>query len=239
MTQETTTFHSRNSELESRWDRIWRWSIVASVIFHLLLFLLFRSDVLIPETHESAAGDNAGDPRAAAGGGMEAISFTLEVPPPVPAPIEKPPEPVPVPDAERPQVEPVEETRQPAPTTGQTRPAGPGTGQQVGPGTDTGTGRGAAGTGDTGESRVTAPSPRGLILAPSDRPSRVRGKSVTVYVFVTQQGRVVADSTRLNPGSGDAKFDTRLKQQAADWRYRPATRGGTPIAAWFQYTMTF
>lgn len=239
MAREKPTFHSRSSELEDRWDRVWRWSIVVSVLFHLLLVLLFRSEVFLPETFKSAAGEKAGDPRAAAGGGMEAVSFQLEEPPPVPEPIEKPPEPVPVPDAVKPQVDPVEETRSPSQTTGQTQPAGSGTGPQTGPGTDTGTGRGDAGTGDEGLTRVTAPSPRGLILPPSDRPGRVRGKSVTVYVFVTQQGAVVADSTRLDPSTGDSKFDARLKQQASEWRFRPATRGGTPIAAWFQYTMTF
>ena len=239
MARKTRTFFSRSRELDDRWDRAWWWSLVVSVLLHLLLILLFRTEVFLPTVEQTAAGENAGDVRAAAGGAMEAISFQLEQPPPVPEPIPQPPEPVPVPTAERPQVEPTEETRAPTQSTGQTQPAGPGTGQQTGPGTDTGTGRGNAGNADEGNSRVIAPSPRGLILPPSDRPGRVRGKSITVYVFVSERGTVVADSTRLNPSSGDSRFDSRLKQQAAEWRFRPATRGGTPIAAWFQYTMTF
>jgi hypothetical protein len=106
------------------------------------------------------------------------------------------------------------------------------------PGTETGTGRGDGGTGESGLNRIAPPSPRGLILPPSDRPSKVRGKTISVYVFVTDRGMVVGDSTRLNPGSGDSKFDTRLKRQAAEWVFHPAQRDGRAIAGWFEYTIT-
>jgi outer membrane biosynthesis protein TonB len=217
------------------WDRTMRWGLVASVLFHVLLVLLFRQALVTPEVPNSAAGERAGDPQAAAGGGMEVIAFVEVMPPPVPE--EQTPIPIPVPDAPQPQVEPQEPQRGPAQPLGQAPSAGEGRGPEVGPGTETGTGRGDGGTGDDGTSRVIAPTPRGLILPPSDRPASVRGRSVAVYVFVTERGTVVPDSTRLAPGSGDSRFDSRLRRQASEWVFNPARRDGRPVSEWFQYVI--
>jgi hypothetical protein len=65
----------------------------------------------------------------------------------------------------------------------------------------------------------------------------VKGKEIDVWVFVTEKGMVVADSTRLDPGSGDRGFDDRLKKQASEWVFEPARRGGRVIAEWFRYTI--
>jgi TonB family protein len=221
-----------------RWDRAFRWSLVASLLFHILIVLFFRQDVVIPETPLAAAGERAGDPEAAAGGGMEVIAYQLEAPAPEPEPAV--PEPVPVPSEPEPEVEPQEEpSREQSRPLGQDVGAGEGRGTQTGPGTETGTGRGDGGTSDEGLNRVTAPSPRGMILPPSDRPSRVRGMTVTVYVFVAANGAVVSDSTRITPSTGDSRFDRRLRDDAAQWKFRPGMRDGQPIAAWFPYTITF
>jgi outer membrane biosynthesis protein TonB len=221
--------------LMGRWDRIMRRSFVLSIILHILLVLLFRRDMPLPDVPMSAAGDQADDARAAAGGGMEVIAYTVVEPPPVET--EAMPIPVPVP-TEQP-VPPPEVVEPPAPapaqTPGQSTAASEGRGQDTGPGTDSGTGLGAGGTGEEGDSRVVAPSPRGLILPPSDRPSRVRGNTVTVYVFVTERGSVVSDSTRVAPSSGDSRFDTRLRRQASEWVFNPARRNGLPVADWFRY----
>jgi outer membrane biosynthesis protein TonB len=219
--------------LTRRWDRALRWSIGLSVLFHILLVLLFRQTLVVPDVPISAAGEQAGDPRAAAGGGMEVIAYVETTPPPVPE--EQVPIPIPVPDAPRPPVEQREPARAPSGPLGQAPSAGEGRGTDTGPGTDTGTGRGDGGTGEEGTSRVVAPTPRGLILPPSDRPASVRGRSVTVYVFVTERGTVVPDSTRLAPGSGDARFDNRLRRQASEWVFNPARRDGRPVPEWFQY----
>jgi outer membrane biosynthesis protein TonB len=151
-------------------------------------------------------------------------------------PEEQVPIPVPVPDVVQQPVE-QREAAQPARPIGESTAAGEGRGPATGPGTATGTGSGSGGTGEEGTSRVTAPSPRGLILPPSDRPASVRGKTVNVYVFVTPRGTVMPDSTRLVPGSGDARFDTRLRRQASEWVFNPARRDGQPVAEWFQYTI--
>lgn len=219
--------------LMRRWDRAMGWSLLASVVFHILLVLLFRQALVVPIVPQSAAGERAGDPRAAAGGGMEMIAFTEVAPPPVPE--EQTPIPVPVPDAPAPPVEQDEPSPARTQPLGQAPSPGEGRGPETGPGTATGTGRGDGGTSDSGTARVVAPTPRGLILPPSDRPASVRGKSVTVYVFVTERGRVEPDSTRLAPPTGDSRFDTRLRRQAAEWVFNPARRDGNPVAEWFQY----
>jgi hypothetical protein len=48
---------------------------------------------------------------------------------------------------------------------------------------------------------------------------------------------VVADSTRLDPRTGNGSFDDRLKKQAAEWVFDPARKDGRAIAEWFKYTI--
>jgi len=145
------------------------------------------------------------------------------------------PEPAPQPDPGRSQ-EPAQEPSQPL---GQQTGAGEGRGSETGPGTETGTGRGDGGTDEEGASRVSAPSPRGMILPPTDKPSRVKGMTVTVYVFVAPNGSVVSDSTRIAPSTGDSRFDRRLRDDAAQWKFKPGMQDGRPVAAWFPYTIEF
>lgn len=229
---------SRWESLRRRWDRVFRWSLVVSLLVHVAIVLLFREAASIPPVATRAAGEDANDANAAAGGGMEIIAIRISTPPPVAEVTPKPPVPVPVPTPRPVEVRPREPSSVPSAVLGVEVSASEGRGREAGPGTETGTGRGAGGTGEAGSDRVSAPSPRGLILPPSDRPRSVRGKEISVYVFVTVRGRVDPDSTRLAPGSGDSKFDTRLKQQAAEWVFNPAQRDGRPVAGWFQYTIT-
>lgn len=237
-----------SQELSERYRRHARWGIVASLLIHAAILLGVRDELGLPPSPFAAAGPRAGDDRAAAGGGgMRAIQIRIpEAPPedavppdPVPVPI---PEPVVQPEPEiTPQVTPprVETVAAPAPLAGVGEEAGQGEGkgEAEGPGLDGGTGRGDGGTAASGRFRVVPPSPRGLILPPSDRPKKVRGKEVAVWVFVTAAGRVVADSTRLEPVTGDRKFDKRLREQAAEWVFEPARRGGTAVAEWFRYVL--
>lgn len=230
----------RTDELGRKWDRAWSVALLTSVALHIVVLLIFRSASPLPNVPTSAAGPRMGDPNAAEGGGLEVISMAIATPPAQPAAIPEPPEPIPVPDAELPPVD-VEEqpATSPLPGTGAdpAAAAGGGQGNKVGPGIEGGTGRGDGGDAAEGLYRVTPPTPRGLILPPSDRPGKVRGREVVVYVFVTDRGRVVSDSTRLAPTSGDSKFDDRLRRQAADWVFSPARKAGVPIAEWFKYTI--
>lgn len=230
----------RTDELRARHRRIRAAGLLASLGLHLLLFLilLLLGGPRAPRSPYAAAGPRSGDDRAApTGGGMQALNLVITSPRPevprVPAPIPVPevvvePEPDPVPAIPAPD-------EIPALTPGV---AGRDAGAEPGSGIEGGDGRGDGGTDLEGRFRVVPPTPRGLILPPSDRPSRVRGREVTVWVFVDEQGRVVADSTRLLPTTGDSKFDDRLKRHAAEWVFEPARRSGQAIAEWFRYTIS-
>ncbi len=225
----------RTDELRARARRIWRVAFLLSLGVHLLIFLIFGGD-LAPPSPFAAAGPRAGDDRAAAaGGGMQAVNLRVVEPQPVP----RAPAPIPAPEVVVEEPEPIPE---PEVSTVEVAEL-PGTGgKEQGVGTETGieggTGRGDGGTEDEGRFRVVPPSPRGLILPPGDRPGKVRGKEVTVWVFVTEAGVVVADSTRLLPPTGDSKFDERLRRQAAQWVFQPARRDGAAVAEWFRYIIT-
>lgn len=237
---EAMTAIRRNDELDERWRRAWRAAMITSLLLHVVLFLLLYSGLVEPLSPFAAAGPRAGDDRAAAGGGMQAVAMRIELPE-APQPIPRPPEPLPIPADEVVEVEPQPEEQaveaQPDPAEGPATQAATGQGTDDGPGLERGTGRGDGGTAEEGLFRVVPPSPRGLILPPSNRPGRVRGKEVAVWVFVTDRGRVLADSTRVLPSTGDRGFDRRLREQAAEWVFEPARQGGRPISEWFRYTI--
>ena len=104
------------------------------------------------------------------------------------------------------------------------------------PGIEGGTGRGDGGTGDEGYFQVVPPSPRGMIIPPTNR--NLRGRQVEVWVFVDATGKVVPDSTRLNPPTSDRSFNRRLMEEAAEWVFNPARKNDQPVAAWFPYTIS-
>lgn len=228
----------RTDQLMARHRRHWRIAFTISFAAHLLLFLLFGGEGAPPSPY-AAAGPREGDPRAAPlGGGMQVIDLVLESAAPLPVV----PPPVPVPDIEV-EVEPLPELERPEVSLpdlgegGMKGDEGDRDGEGSERGVEGGRGRGDGGTEEEGHSRVTPPAPRGLILPPGDRPGRVRGKEVVVWVFVDERGRVISDSTRLLPPTGDSKFDERLRKQASEWVFRPAQRGDESVAEWFRYTI--
>ncbi len=225
---------NRTQELKGRYDRALRTGLVASLVFHLALFLIFRGAPL-PASPFAAAGPRTGDHRAAAGGGMQAMQ--LQLPPPE---IPRPPEPLLVEDLAL--NEPVPE--EPEPEVPEVEPisleelegiAGHDPGPDIGPGLRSGTGTGDGGTAEEGRLRVVPPSPRGMLMPPMDRPDRVRGREVRIWVFVRADGRVAADSVRIQPSTGDRGYDRRLRETAARWLFQPATKNGQPVGEWFVY----
>lgn len=98
-----------------------------------------------------------------------------------------------------------------------------------------GTGAGDGGTAEEGLHRVTPPVARGVIMPPTDRD--VRGE-LEVWVFVNEEGRVVADSTRLEPPTSDREFNEQVIREAAHWMFEPAREGGEPVAAWWFYRVS-
>ena len=207
-----------------RQDRsVWRTGLLISVLFHLFLFVAWRGTV-IPESPLAAAGPAAGDNRAAAGS-MQAFNVrtppsTPIVPPLVPIPTEIVVQPV---EFEQDvQVDPASV-------------AGDAPGLLEAPGLELGTGLGDGGTAESGlyHLQPQPPVPRGLIIPPDN--DRLRGTEVQVWVFVDATGRVVADSTRLEPSTRDGDFNRRLIREASEWVFLPAQQDGQAVASWFPY----
>lgn len=224
----------RHRDEHRSYTRAVRVGLVVSVVAHAGLFLVFGGQSL-PSSPFAAAGDRRADDRAARGGGLEALELRA------PALIPVPPEPIPVPVAEvaqEEQPEPevtLEEVPAIALADGLALPGDPG--PDVEQGVRDGVGEGDGGTESEGRFRVVPPRPRGLTLPPGNAPSDVRGREVEVWVYVSAAGRVVPDSTRLMPSTGDRRFDRRLRSHAADWVFEAARRDGRAVAEWFRYTL--
>jgi len=207
-------------------NRVFRLALGTSLLFHVALFFLWRV-VPIPPSPFSAAGPRAGDFRAA-GGGMESVN--LRVPP------SRPIVPPNVPLISLDEVDPVLFDMEPVSEMASLSGDAPGSGDGP-PGIEGGEGEGDGGTAAEGFFRMIPPSPRGMIWPPN-APKKLRGAQVDVWVFVDATGRVVADSTRLDPPTADRGFNRRLVQEAAEWVFHPAMKDDEPIAAWFPYTIS-
>lgn len=203
--------------------RIWRNAFLVSLLLHILVFFLWRTDgpLLSPF---AAAGPRAGDNRAA-GGAIQ--SMAIRIPPPRPIVPPRIPLPTVTPDLVEfePEVEP-----SPMDVIGDRPGNTPGP-----PGLEGGTGEGDGGTAAEGLFRLVPPSPRGMIMPPAN--DKLKGREVEVWVFVDERGRVVPDSTRLEPPTSDRDFNRRLIQEAAEWVFEPARKGGKAVASWFPYTI--
>ena len=226
------THHLDVQERRRRERKFWRTGILVSLALHLLIFIGWRGTV-IPPSPFAAAGPRAGD-RFAAGGSMRALS--IAAPAAQPKPIIRPPAPLEVAI----EVEPVEfETEPPmdaADILGNSPGSGAGPGTVDGPGTGDGKGKGDGGNADEGRFRLNPPQPRGMIIPPANK--SLKGTTVEVWVFVNDKGRVVPDSTRLNPPTKDKGFNQRLMKEAAEWVFRPATKGGKAVGSWFPYQIS-
>jgi hypothetical protein len=225
-------------ERRERERQVWRSAFVISVGLHLLLILLWPG-AWDPDSPFSAAGPRAMDDQAAEGM-MQAVSLSS-----APPDAAQPP-PIPTIDVVMPDLVEVEIEPDALPEVDIAPPDLPEPGQGVSTGVDpddtgpTGlpgqAGRGDAGTTDEGRFRMVPPSPRGMIIPPTNR--GLRGQEIEVWVFVNEEGRVVADSTRLRPPTSDRRFNEQLIREAGQWVFRPAQRDGTPIGAWFPYTIS-
>ncbi len=204
--------------------KIWRTGLVLSALLHLALFLGWQGNV-IPASPFAAAGPRAGDDRAASGS-LQALNVRTPetraiVPPPLPIEVAVEVEPVEFED---------EVVMDPSSF------AGMDPGPLEGPGLEDGTGEGDGGNAAEGRNRLQPATPRGMIIPPTN--DELRGTEVQVWVFVDERGRVVADSTRLEPPTRDRGFNRRLIEEASEWVFRPAVREGQPVASWFPYRIS-
>jgi len=198
---------------------VWRAGLALSLLLHILVYVFWPTGE-VPVATIASAGPRTGDVQAA-GGQMEALNLRVEqrreiTPPPVPTV---------TPD-------PVDMDFQPEPATNAgdvlgDRPASPGSGLPDA------VGGGDGGTSEEGRYRRRPPSPRGMIMPPSNE--ELKGTRIQVWVFVDERGRVVPDSTRLED---NGEFNRRLLEEAAQWVFEPAREGGEPVAAWFPYTIS-
>lgn len=234
-------FTTATERADVRWHRALGAGLLIAALVHLVLLVSFRTTP-IPQAPFTAAGPDRGDVRAAAGGGEGLTMIELrspaapvaeEVPTPVPVP-------VPVPEiVVEPQDQPdpsLEEADVPVslPGVGETGSGGE-AGSATGPGTATGTGQGGGGADEGGDAGLIAPRPRGILIPPAGRPASARGQEITVWVFVTPTGRVLTDSTRLEPPTSDGRYNNRLRQTVSDWVFEPARRAGQAVGAWYPF----
>lgn len=200
---------------------IWRKGLLVSILLHLIVFVGWRGDIL-PDSPFAAAGPRAGSDRAAPGG-LQAMNISTPetrpvIPPPLPLEVAIEVEPVEFEDEAR--VDPASVM-------------GVDPGELEGPGLEDGTGEGDGGNAAEGLNRLQPATPRGMIIPPRNRD--LRGTEVQVWVFVDERGRVVPDSTRLDPPTSDRGFNRRLVEEASEWVFRPAMQAGEPVASWFPY----
>ncbi|HET7464717.1 MAG TPA: energy transducer TonB [Longimicrobium sp.] len=83
--------------------------------------------------------------------------------------------------------------------------------------------------------------PRQLSASPFEYPedlwdAQVEGQT-TLRLFISDQGTV--DTVRLEKGSGYAAFDSAALSGGRSLRFRPGTRGGKAVAAWFLLPVKF
>lgn len=225
-----TTRHLGLEDRREHADRRWRWALLVSAGIHLVIFLLLLvGRPPIPPSPFSAAGPRAQDDRAAAGG-MQVVTIQA---PPEPE-VVRPPPPVITPSMEN--VERVTFDEVAVLEVQQAQLAGELPIPELGPGTADGEGQGDGGTTDSGRFEIVPPAPRGMIIPPTNR--SLRGSEVEVWVFVDERGRVVPDSTRLDPPTRDGGFNRRLIREASEWIFTPARKGTERVAAWFPYRIS-
>ena len=204
---------------------LWRNAFLGAVVVHLLVFFLWWGQP-VPESPFAAAGPRAGDNRAASGG-LQAMN--IRVPPS--RPLIRPQVPLLTLDPVTP-IE-LEEDQQQQVETASILGDRPGV---EGPGLPQRDGLGDGGTAEEGRFRAVPPSPRGIIMPPSN--PNVRGQRIEVWVFVDERGRVVPDSTQLRPPTSDGDVNARIVREAAEWVFEPAKRGGRAVGSWFPYTIS-
>ena len=203
--------------------RMWRYAYLVSLAFHILV-LMPTGGRPIPTLPFPAVGPKANDDRAAAGG-LQAINVVS----PPPRPIVRPR----VPLAVEIDIDPVVIEEAPAFDSAALVGEHPGLDD---PGLANGNGLGDGGTVTEGLGRLMPPSPRGMIIPPANR--GLRGAEIDVWVLVDASGKVVADSTRLDPPTRDRGFNRQLIREAAQWVFRPGTKDGEPVVAWFVYKIS-
>ena len=115
--------------------------------------------------------------------------------------------------------------------------AGPGAGTGTGGGTGSGRGPGMGPDSGGAGGSLYPPTPRQVIMPPSDRPASVRGKMFTILFEISERGDVMRVS--INPMPSDHGFARDFLERLRRYRFTPArTLDGRPIAVLYPLTIT-
>jgi TonB family protein len=218
-------------------DRPYSWSVVVSVVLHLLVLTLFIRHQMGEDAREARDSRLPGAPGKRGGGGGQ--TFRIELPAyqreeaPVAPPVEKPPVPQVV--VQPPPIK-VQKLDLPTPTgtvtpgvdmsalggQGPGKGGGTGTGVGAGVGVDSGSGTGGGG-GD-----IFPPTPLYTILPPLPQPASMRGRTIKVHFWVSAQGKVT--KVQVDPEIKDAAYRQQFLSMMREYTFRPARRmDGTTI----------
>jgi protein TonB len=222
----------------------------AAVHLSLVLLVVWSGRQLMVADRMPGAGPGKGG--GGGGGGARALLLFTPPPPaaagpalPLPPPlILKQQEPVPLPEIKPPEVAPPEVSAAqllsalgagagPGKGTG----TGPGAGSGTGGGTGSGVGPGMGPDSGGGGGKLYPPSPRQIILPPSDRPAAVRGTTITVRFEISSRGDVMRVS--LSPIPRDRSFADQFVERLRRYTFTPAyTLDGRPVAAVYEIRIT-
>jgi protein TonB len=226
--------------------------VILSAVVHaaLILFGVYSGSRLMVADRMPGAGRGRGG--GGGGGGARAlVLFTPPAPaaasPVLPLPprlvVPKAP-PVPLPEMKPPDVAPPQlSTEQllaalgPGAGPGKGVGAGPGAGSGSGGGTGSGRGSGIGPDSGGAGGKLYPPTPRQIILPPSDRPASVRGTTITVRFEISERGDVMRVS--MNPTPRDRAFASQFAERLKRYTFTPATTlDGRPVAAIYEIRIT-
>ena len=216
-----------------------------SAVVHAALIwaVIWGGRRLADATRSPGPGDGPG---GGGGGGGGRIFAVFALPPALPAapeipalrvpslaalsvPVERPPEDVPLQIS----AEDLARLAGAGIGAGQGSGVGPGSGSGTGGGSGSGTGTGVGPDSGRGGGRVYPPVPQQILIPPTDRPSSVRGTTITARFEISATGEVLR--VTLAPQPSDRRFASRFVEQMRRYTFTPAyTLDGRPIAAVFE-----
>jgi len=217
-----------------------------SAAFHAALIwaVVWGGQRLADATRAPGPGDGRGGGGGGGGGRIFAVFALPPALPPAPeipalrvpslaalsVPVERPPEDVPL----QMSAEDIARLAGAGIGAGQGSGVGPGSGSGTGGGSGSGTGTGVGpDSGGGGGGRLYPPVPQQILIPPTDRPSAVRGTTITARFEISATGEVMR--VTLDPEPRDRRFGARFVEQMRRYTFTPAyTLDGRPVAAAFE-----
>ncbi len=228
--------------------------VILSAVVHLALAALVVWSGTRLMVADRMPGEGSGRGGGGGGGGSRALLLFQTPAPASPAPALPPAPPLVMPKEAAVRLPELKPPDLPAPTVsaeqllatlgpalgpGQGTGAGPGAGSGSGGGTGSGRGPGAGpdSGGGGGGGKIYPPQPQGVIMPPPERPSSVRGTTVTVLFEISARGEVMRVS--IDPMPRDRKFAEAFLERLRRYTFTPATTlDGRPVAAVFPIRIT-